>query len=321
MYAVRLQSNRDCNAEYILTNDSVQCGTVNSLRYERMDIGGVLKSGDTLQGVLQAWLVRNDNLKLYTQSIQPYIYGGYLPDHEHILLSGLTTYTWKSSIIYGYCCIYNNGTTAKTAYLYIFLNDDDVVNFMNGEGAKNEILSDQITIPANEQRCFNKWGNSSPLTVTRSSYHFIGVDIPANTTYSSNITLLQAYVETSDYGTPHYFSYDNFTHFPVPGGFLSRNEYIAICRAPLSIYKTKQVSPASQIGAESAHILSCKEPYHWMKPTFPSLLGIGSLFIIFSAILFVVTCIYWYKYRDRLLNYCKCTKQPTGYEPIHSSIQ
>lgn len=321
VYAVRLQGNRDCTPEYILTNDSVQCGTVNSLQYERMDIGGVLKSGDTLQGVLQAWLVRNDNLKLYTQSIEPYIYGGYLPNHENIVLAGLQMYTWKNSTIYGYCCIYNNGTTEKTAYLYIFVNNDDVVNFMNGEGAKNSILSDKITIPPNGQRCFSKWGASSPWTVTRSSYHFIGVDIPANTTYSSNITLMQAYVKTSDYGIPHYFGYDNFTHFAVPGGFWSRKEYIAICRAPLSVYKINQFSLASRVGAESAHILSCNEPYHWMKPTFLSLLVIGIFLIIISVALLVFTCICWYKYRNRLINCCKCSKQPIGYEPIRSGIQ
>ena len=324
-----LHDGTHCETNYILSNDTIQCGKVNSLKYEITNISGTMKTGDKIQGVLQAWLVKEKRLKFYAQKSPTFTDGANVSDHTQIYLNGWNIYTWKNSTISGYCCIYNNGTTAQTAYLYIFVKDKDLLNFLSGEGVKNAILSDNISIPPNRQVCFQKWGTSSPLIVNKSSYHFIGVDVPANTTYSSSVTVEQVYVNGSDYGTPHYFKYDNSTSFKVPHNrhFWEGTEYVLVCKAPLDENHVNltgdkdskgSITLASRVGysAESLHIRSCNEPHHWIETPFPVLLAVSFLLIITIIVFSVVSCICQYKCcRHRPIIPCNlCVKN--GYDRL-----
>ena len=309
----------DCEVEPILTNNTIHCGTANSRKYGTMNVSGTFKSGDGYQGVLEAWLVEEGHLKFYTRKTPTYTDGTYTSDHIRTYLSGWKTYTWKNSIIYGYCCIYNNGTFTQTANLYIFVNDDDFLDFLSGDKPKNAILSDNITIPPKLQVCFKKWGASSPLIVNRSSYHFIGIDVPANTTYSSNITVEQVYVNGSDYGTPHYFKYGNSTSITIPHNwqFWEGTDYVLVCKAPpedgrINLLSSKIFTEIEEenvtltlesLGAESVHIQSCNEPHQWIKTGFPILIVVAIVLIIISIAICVVSCYLQCKcYRRRLIN-------------------
>lgn len=322
-----LHNETHCETDYILSFDTIQCGKVNSLKYEITNISGTVKTGDTIQGVLQAWLVKESHLKVYAQKSPTVTDGATISDRTRIYLNGWNIYTWKNSTISGYCCIYNNGTTAQTAYMDIFVKDKDLLNFLSGEGSKNAILSDNITIPPKRQVCFQKWGTSSPLIVNISSYHFIGVDVPANTTFTSSVTVEQVYVNGSDYGTPHYFKCDNFTSFKVPHNrhFWEGTEYVLVCKAPLDESQVKlqgdkdskeNITLASRVGAESLHIQSCNEPHHWTKTPFPVLLAVSFLLIITIIVTSVVSCICQYKCcRHRLIIPCNlCVKN--GYDRL-----
>ena len=336
VYQVMLNRHTACTTDYILSADSAQCGAANSLQFETLKVSGDLQTGDRLIGVLQAWSVKKRNLIFYSKLLPPRTVTANNTDSQPILLQGWDKYTWTGSVIYGYCCIINHGNVKVTANLYIFITDADIVNFVNGQGAQNWILSDSITIPPGKQQCFHHWDHDSPYTVSHSSYHFIGVDMPGNTTYTSNVTVYQKYVNGSDYGEPHFFQYDNTTSFQLSKGRLfSREEYVIVCRAPLYLRSIKDTelghttttvpsyealssaangSLASQVGAESLHISSCKEPHHWMIP-FTIMFILGVAFAIISAALCVVTCLRMCKHhRDRL--YLSWTRSPTGYTTI-----
>lgn len=316
-----LHDGTHCETDYILSFDTIQCGEVNSFEYEITNISGTVKTGDTIHGVLQAWLVKENDLKVYAQKSPTFTDGANMSDRTRIYLNGWNIYTWKNSTISGYCCIFNNGTTAQTAYLYIFVKDKDLLNFLSGEGAENVILSDNVKIPPYRQVCFQKWGTSSPLIVNKSSYHFIGVDVPANTTYTSSVTVEQVYVNGSDYGTPHYFKYDNSTSFKVPHNrhFWEGTEYVLVCKAPLDVNLSgskENISLASRVSAKSLHIQSCNEPHHWIKTPFPVLLAVSFLLIITIIVISVVSCICQYKCcRHRLIIPCNlCVKN--GYDRL-----
>ena len=280
-----------CATEYILSLDSVQCGQLKSRYYDVMKIEGSMGAGDTLEGTLRAWLVREKDLILHSCSRPAVTDGSYISEHTYVLLNGWQIYTWKDSIISGYCCISNNGSIDKTAHFYIFSNDEDLQSFRSGEGARNAILSDMITIPPNRQKCFEQWGAKHPFTVKVSSYYFMGVDIPAEMTYSSNIAGLLTYVNTSDYSDPHYFRFSNATRFHLHDQFLHQNDYVAICEAPSDKLTNKN---ESALGASSLHIRSCNEPHGWMGWASYTLAAVGGLLLLGALVLFPLSC------------YCQC---------------
>ena len=282
-----------------------------------MKIEGWKKDGDELREPLKVWLIPERNRMLYCCKEQSASDGSYLSNQTIVLLNGWQIYTWKDSIISGCCCISNNGSVEKTANMYIFRNYTDYKTFKNGEGARNTILSDTITIPPNGTKCFERWGPKHPFTVKVSSYYFMGVDIPAEMTYSSNITVSQTYVNTSDYSDPHYFRFSNSTHFSLHNTFLHRNEYIAICKAQKN----------SESGSASLHILSCNEPHHWTN-IFIALLIVGCIGLLVVVIFAFIAC-YQYRHRKYWSKYVcsnRCYRQPTckdcypqraGYESIN----
>ena len=282
---------------------------------------------------MKAWLVPKKELTLHGELQRPVRDGASITDRQPVLLNGWQIYMWKGSIIYGYCCITNNGTTEQTASLHMFTSDEDTVHFLNGQEARNVILSDTIRIPPGRQMCFRKWGIDAPFTVYRNSHHFIGVDVPANSAFSSNITVLQMTANTSVLGEPQQFKFNTETSFELSRHPFSANEYIIICQAPSSFTNanlsdisaitdnrpisepgTEMISLATRVGAESLHVDSCKEPYNWMGIAFPISLGVGILLFIVIVAVFIAVCVCM----------CKCHKErlfgPWSAPPQYSGI-
>lgn len=273
---------------------------------------------------MHAWLCREDELNFYSELHNPVIDGGPVDYRIQVFLNGWQIYTWKGSVIYGYCCITNNGTTEQTASLYFFTNDSDVINFVNGLGARNTILSESLTIPPGRQECFNKWGTDAPYTVTRNSYHFIGVDVPPESIYSTNITVDQTSVNTTNLGTPHYFKFNNGTEFRISKRLFWNENFVAVCEAPSDIALVEDAnilnvsrnesavvsSLASMVGTQSVHINSCKLPYPWNRTSIIIVaVGIGGVFA--SIVTFVVKCYcMWKVHRKRLCLSETCRKLP-----------
>ena len=198
-YHCYLQGSEDCQANFILSIDIIQCGYGNSLQYDGADIKGCPVNGDVMTETLNAWQIPYNDLILYSHTLLPVNSNGQTTEHSTFLLLGWQIYTWKDSVIAGFCCIANDNEEEKTASLHMFRHSEDAFAFENGEGVKNAILSEQIRVPPKKTSCFQKWGTNSPFTVTHSSYHYIGVDLPANMNYTANITVTQTYVNISDY--------------------------------------------------------------------------------------------------------------------------
>ena len=284
-----------------------------------MTVEGTPKSGDTLLGVMQAWLHKEDELDYYSELHNPVIDGGAVPGRLQVYLNGWQIYTWKGSVIYGYCCITNNGSTKQTASLYLFTDDSDVVNFVNGLGAKNTIISEPLVIPPGRQECFKQWGTDDPYTVTRNSYHFFGVDVPANASYSSNITVHQVSVNTTNLGTPHYFKFNNGTEFRISKHLFRNENYIAVCKTPsdtpliegasqLNVSRNEfevnyNSSLASMVGSQSVHINSCSVPWPWR---YKHIIYLPNLIIAVGIVLFFTIM---FSYVGTCYCMCKCHKK------------
>jgi hypothetical protein len=333
-YMTLLHRHQMCTTDYVLTEDVVLCGRANSLQYETIKVGGDRQDGDTLIGIMQAWSVKEDNLIFYSKLQPPVVVKDNITEPQRFLLQGWMIYTWRGSIIYGYCCVTNHGIMQVTAMMYMFLDDKDAVNYINGQRPTNTILSDSIEIPPGRQLCFRQWGNEKPFTVSHSSYHFIGVDIPGNTSYKTNITVLKTFVNGSDYGQPHHFRFDNATDFHISTGLFSHDEHVVVCRAPLyesevhKLFENATTAPvptykgtenellAHGVQAESLHLTSCKKPYHWMEILFPAVMTLGALLFLIYLGSCLCTCYCMCKYhRDRLYlpKMCRCRK---GYQSL-----
>ena len=259
-YSIYLKGSTEVQTHYASTNTTIDCGTGNSRTHNGINLEGSLQRGDTLDGVINAWLVRRDKLKLYSQKAGPYI-DGYRPfpgDHT-VQLSGWNVYLWVGSIISGYCCVQNENGTERTASIFLFTSFDDSLNFRSGGHAENYILTETLTIPQGYARCFSIFGPDKPLTINESSYHIFVVQFSANNmNFSSEINYLQNYVNTSDYSHPHEFQYNSQTHLQFPTGPEHPTDYIAICKAHVML---EQV----HLAAASIHIKSWRSQYWWKK--------------------------------------------------------
>ena len=304
VYETKLSRSTQCQTNYILMNGSIECEAANSLHYGTITVNRSTQTSDIILGTMQAWLVRKQELKFYLEPQQPVISSGRATDREQVLLNGWQTYMWKGSIIHGYCCITNNGTTEQTASLYMFTRHEDILNYLLGKGARNAFLSDDITVPPGTERCFRKWGSNDPLTVYHNSYHFIGVDVPANSSLSSNITVLQMTINPNDYGEPHNFTFDTGTTFTLSERPFSSNDYIVICQAPSSltaVYLDIEHVPTDNalrtvlksFASKGLYINSCKEPHQWMEITFVIFLNIGVWLLNIFCCCCCCCCICW----------------------------
>ena len=297
-YTIYLHKDADSHTYYIMSLDRVLCAEANSLHYSGIEIEGFLGAGDSLQGTIKSWLLREDHLKPYHYLNPPIVTKGSVTELNNgpVLLSGWQIYTWKTSNISGYCCVSNHNDTDINASLYIFQNDKDETKFFQTGVVKNAILSDTITVQPNRSECFHKWGKAAPFYVEKSAYHYFVLDAPVNTSYSANMTVLEAYVNTSDYTNPKYFRYDNKTYFSISRYFSHPTNFLAICEAPLYVVND------TKLESVSLHIRTTYTPYKWMKPIFitTTVLG-GILFLLFCVLLIcflVVICKVhnWYGY-------------------------
>ena len=327
-YSIKVEKDESCSTEYILTDGSVECGRADSLSYHKIKVTGLRENGDSLLGPMTAYIVKETDMEFNTKLHKPQMDGGEVIIPMRHLLLGWGVYPWAGSIIYGYCCVTNNAATMQTATLHMFISDQETINFMNGGNAKNAILFDNIQIPPGREECFNKWGSEAPFIVTQNSYHFIVVDLPTQTNFTSNITISQRVVSESHFSPPHYFRYNNDTNFILPNWpVFSQNEYVIVCKASTYQYNIEQSSEAKdysllserngtfiqslapRLGAESLHITSCDIPYHWMKLVFQIVLGLSAVFVVVSTILlvsFFVCICKWH--RDKLCNPCNFLK-------------
>ena len=288
VYIFKLHHGTQCQTHYILMNSSIECESANSLHYGTITVNRSVQMDDIILGIMQAWLVKKTELKFYSEPQNPVISRGSATDHEQVLLNGWQTYTWKNSKIHGQCCIVNNGTTEQTASLYIFTRYEDIMYYLLGKGERNVILFDDIKVPPGREQCFSKWGIDAPYTVHHNSYHFIGVDVPPNSSFSSNITVLQMTINPNDYGEPQYFIFDTGTTFTLSERPFSSTDYTVICQALSSLKAVYLYSPtdnglgtlpksyfASKEKFFGLHVYSCKEPHGWMVTTVISLFGGG----------------------------------------------
>ena len=297
----------------------MECGRANSHNAEEITVRGVKKFGDT-DGVMKVWLKCETDIDFVSQLQHPVSDGGYAYKHTQQLLQGWQRYTWEHSTISGYCEIINNGPIEQHAILYVFVTNEDAQNFNKRGVSRNAILTDNITIAPNESQFFRKWGPQAPLHVRQSSYHYFGIDISADMNFTSNITVTQMSVNTSNYGPPIYVSSSNSTYFPLSPSAQPDNDivYVAICELlPSSLQGsngrrrgTLTLSPGSMAitrknctyteeelvdGAEQAshslHICSCNVPklLYLRTPMYVFIVKIGSFLIFFLSLGLLLT--------------------------------
>ena len=267
---------------YILTNAAIQCGAGNSQNYQGINLEGSMQPRDTLLGDFDAWLVRRDEVKLYSRQLGPFSDGYTLTNDEHfaVLERWEAYYLWEGSVVSGFCCVQNQNGTKRTASLHVFTSDEDVMHFKSSGKAENFVFSETLTIPPDAERCFENWGPGRPLTVRKNAYYFFILHVAAdNMNFTSEITYNQTYVNTRDYRHQKHFNYNSHTYFPYPTGFQQPTDYIAICRAPDSLTMFNTSRPE----AASLHIRSWQSPYSWRAAlpviaTFCSLCFVGAFF-------------------------------------------
>ena len=318
-YYIVLQRDTACTTFYIKTGDSVQCGSANSLQYEKIEVGGDFKTGDDFIGRVEASVVKPKELFFYAVTQTPFSKPQNVSRNQCILLEGLGSYLMTGSIIYGNCCITNNGNTQITVNLHIFINQEDTCH--SDQGAENSILTENIEIPKNEKRCFKKWGNNTPFTVEVNSYYYFQVNLPGNTTIFPNVMLYRRFVNASDYDKPHYFNYDTGTDFSLSHKPFSTEKYIVICKLLQSnayhLTHLSSVKSAYNIVTEHAHqsklqqgtlhLNSCKKSYPGRKKWSKVILSFGIIFLIISLILcpyafFFVICYFYVKKKHPFFN-------------------
>lgn len=300
LLAIYLYGSEGCQVNYILSNDTIQCGYGNSLHYDGADIKRCPVKGEVLINTLTVWQIRDDELILYSQTLPPVNINGETADSITLELLGWQHYMWRDSVIAGFCCIANNNEDEKSASLHMFRDNDGTYNFTRGNSVRNAILSEEIYVPPKKTSCFQTWRIGSPFAVTHSSYHYIWVDLPANMSYTAKITVTQTFVNISDYpnSKPKLLVQDNHTHFIYPYSEFNRIDYLYICKAP-PVYPEHLSEPDSV----SLQTCTCNKPRQWASTivTFSC--------VLFSILICVTSCI------------CICIIQSTcKYTEVHKHI-
>ena len=302
-----------------MTDGRIECGRADSFYYHKIEVTGSREKRNSLLRSINASIVRETDMTFDTKLHKPRMDGGIIIIPLRHLLLGWDIYTWIGSVIYGYCCITNNAATTQTATLHMFINDYDAINFMNGDDANNAILSETVHIPSGIEDCFEDWGSESPFTVTHNAYHYIVVDFPTRTNFTSNITVSQRVVNESNFGPPHSFLYTNSTDFILPTWpIFSHDIYVIVCDAPTTNTRngtnaavleqniTHIQSIPLSVGEESVHILSCNFPYRWKAIVYPIMLALSLLLLVCSTIFCVLMSVCICKcHRDKLCIPCQ----------------
>ena len=303
----RVPKDMTCVAYNILDGDYIECGTGSSA-YHGFDLTQCPKGKDTQSfGVLNSWRIITKDLKLYPQQLDPVPDSSVTSLRTHHLLNGWDIYEWKGSIIEGYCCITNLNYDTQTAHLYLFLNDTYAYEFQDGNDARHDLWSEQLNLPANRTSCFQKWGRNAPYTVEHNSYHFFGVDLPANVELKSNITVLQMTVNVSDYSysEPEWFTKENHTDISLSGSNIFHLvEYLIICGPPVQHSFSKHGTEKHlqrYLSDASTHICVCKYPNASLRN---KLLSVGIVLFVPFVIVTIFACVCYLKY---------CHKYPHTY--------
>ena len=310
-YEQFVRVNSDRTTQFVLTDAAVQCGGGNSDKYKSINVQGSLQGGDSLQGIIRAWLVPRDDVRLYSQQRGPFPDGYPLLDGQrYTLLLGWSIYLWEGSVISGYCCVQNQNDTDVNASLHLFTDDEATIQYRDGEPPTRYVLAETVNIKPGTTHCFTEWGKNKPYTVKKNSYHFFILHVSKdNTNFTSKITLNQSYVNTSDYANPHYFNYDNDTYFKFPNNYLHPTDYIAICQAPSYLDRSNISHPE----AESLHMQSWNNPYLW-KYYFEVLLIFGCFGLIPVCIgILIIICYFCNSFFSR----CRRNRYTRGYSLIN----
>ena len=241
---------------YILGGAAVKCGEGNSHKHSGISLE---QEDDSLQGIFNATLVSQDDLKLYSKQAETFLTPcNYTTCGQYTLLNGWDRYLWKESEISGSVCVQNQNNIEATASLHIFTDDKAKDQYQEGEPPTHCILVEMANIKPGATHCFIEWGKYKPYIVTKSSYYFFVMYISKhNMNFTAEITLLQNYVNITDYKNPHYFKYNKDTYFKFPNGYSDPTNYITICQAPSYLQHLNR-----NYSAESVHIRSWKSPYH-----------------------------------------------------------
>lgn len=300
-----------CITYYTITSNSEQCGLVNSHDYQGVCFNGEKKNGDATSGTVKIWVVPQQQLHLHFKHTDPIIHNHvYVSQRKPVFINDnySYTYTWLNSTIFGFCCVSNNGTSETNTSMYIFDNETDVFDFVNGKGAKNAVINETMIMePDGMMNCFTKWGSDAPLRVNESAYYYIAVDLPAHSTYNSNVTIIQAFVDTSEYGTPRYVTTSNSTNYDISSEYVN---YVGICEGPYTEkYDILQPLPAPD--AESLHIQTCYVPKPTLLPQTTPIAIVSTLSAI-AILLCIATCIILYCCLRRERSVCSCH----NYDPL-----
>ena len=286
---------------FIQTSDSIDCGTFDTEFYDKVCLSASSKTNDRLQGTIQTWVLPQNKLQFYFQKHAPSIHSEYSPTEIEVYPIGNNNYLWNNSAIFGYVCTVNNGTVISNASIIINATDRD--NLL--------ILRETIEIPPDgEQHCFRKWGPVNPFYVNVSAYYTIVVDIPANSTYFSNATVLEAFVNASEYGKPRYVFTDNSTCYSLIKNDTKYN--VGICKAPS--YVDEYSFPG--LKAESLHISVCSVPISKTSISrYTYVMGsLAGLLVILLYIISLFLCCIIYK----ACKYLVCIKGRNGYELLRN---
>ena len=307
-----LPKDTTCIAYYTLQTEYIECGIGSSI-YHTVELRQCPKTNDDPDfGVLSSWRIKTQSLILYHQQLEPEIDFLNTTSRTYHLLNGCDIYEWTGSVIEGHCCITNFNYDEQRAHLYLFLNETDAVDFQAQNGAHHELWSEPLNLPPNRTSCFQKWGVNAPYTVEHNSYHFFGVDLPANVELNSNITVLQMTVNVSDYHDfeSQWFGRENHTDFSLPDDdVFYPTEYLFICGPPVQKYPSDT----------STHVCSCKHPYGSKYATF---LSVGIVMSFLSVMSIICACVYFFTccYKNYYKCCCTCNRhirRRKGFETLN----
>ena len=240
--------------------------------------------GDTPpEAVLSASLVDRSDLKFYSRKTGFMNDSGQLMDNV-LFNSGDAVYTWSGSIIFGKCCVENQNSVNQTATLDIYDSYDDAIE----SGGENPIFSETITVAVGMVVCFQDWSNEKPFIVEKSAYYIFALRTPGdNMNYTSEISIRQQFVNTSDYTNTNYFTNHNYSYFPYGGGITDQTNYVTICKTPPFLIVPGRL-----------HVRSCPKSRLLVRGLFIASMSIGMVLFVALVAAIVCYCVYWVREKN-----------------------
>ena len=276
-----------CTDYDALSTDVILCGEGDSCSYH--GIYTSVPDGYTTNKPISAKLVHNDDLIFYKRQRNPVYDDGPLI-HNVLFDSDLEkVYAMTGSVFSGFCCVGNQNSVTETATLELYRDFDDAIM----ASGKNTLFSEAISIPAKTEMCFNDWGLDSPFTIHINSYAFFLLSASSsNMNYTFNMSLLQVYINASDYSVSktHYFTGKNRSHFSYDNCFRHSKftpiDYIVLCQAS-----------SEDVEGDYLRIHSCPDTSNWHRSSTYICMALGIFSVVVGSVL-IVACIVW-KIRKR----------------------